>query len=105
MEVRISLLVKSDSQKGSYMTISVKVLRKNFKHDVWLASYIPETKEKIWFGYIKHNEKLNKKSFQGGRRPDRQSRSGDTQEEAMRRLYSYLNAAAAAWIEWTNESN
>ena len=82
------------------MSVSIKRLTKNLKHPVYLASYIPETDEKLWFGHIETSKKTGKRSFIRGRKPDRQSRSGDTPDEALRILYSYLDAAFQAYVEF-----
>lgn len=81
------------------MSIKVTRITRNVKGIVWLASYTPETQEAIWFGHIK-TSKSGKRSFVRGRRPEHQSRSGYTHEEALTRLHAYLDAAFQAYVEF-----
>ena len=84
------------------MSIKVITCTRNMKQPVWVASYIPEKREPIWFGWVKRHKKngvyTGKISYMPGRKPDRQGRSGYTPESALNRLHGYLDSAFAAYI-------
>jgi len=85
------------------MNIQVIAVTRHLKQPIWVASYVPNKKEPIWFGWVKKNKKTGRLSYQPGRKPECQSRSGYTPEEALNRLHNYLDAAFLAYLTvWPN---